>query len=106
MTISKKGSRKITVDNITYRWSIRRKPTYDQECMGSNMLASVELYLTSCCTLSIEFQNVRFDNLVKGIENAKRITPKIIEFCIKDAKNKGWKPEINGGTFKYKYDID
>lgn len=73
---------------------------------GFKYVGICRIILTPCCTLSIQFTNVRFDNLVNGIENAKSITPKIIEFCIKDAKNKGCKPEINGKTFEYKYDID
>ena len=102
MTIPKKGSRKITVNDLTYRWSIRHKPTPSQE-KGSSILASVELYLEPGCSLSIEFPWVRFDNLVEGTENARSITPKIIQFCIKDALKKGWNPEKKGPTFEYFY---
>ncbi len=101
MAIPKKGSRKITIDNVTYRWTIRQKPTYYQECMGTNILGAVELFLNPACTLSIDFPNVRFDNLVMGTKNALSVTPKIIEFCIKDAIKKGWKPQIEAATFEY-----
>lgn len=30
MAIGRKGSRRIVVDGTTYRWRLRRRPTYDQ----------------------------------------------------------------------------
>ncbi|MFN8577026.1 MAG: hypothetical protein U0354_09235 [Candidatus Sericytochromatia bacterium] len=101
MSIPKKGSRKIVVENINYRWTIRKNATYSQSCFGTNLLVAVELFEVPSCTLSINFPNTRFDNLVKGNENSKIITPKLIEYCIKDAINKGWEPDKNGVTFKY-----
>lgn len=89
MSIPKKGSRKIIVEDIIYRWSIRKKATYSQSCFGTNLLAAVELFEKPSCTLSIRFSNTRFDNLVKGNENSKIITPKLIENCIKDAIKNG-----------------
>ena len=55
MSIPKKGSRKIVVNSIEYRWSIRKKPTYGQavDNLNSGLIAAVELYLNAGSTLPI-----------------------------------------------------
>lgn len=102
MAISKKGSRKIVVDNITYRWTIRSKPTYSQGAFEDNMTAAAELYDNPGTVLSITFPWVRCDN---WIENPKvPVTPKDIEKSIRGALKKGWKPENRGSAFKYTHE--
>lgn len=44
MAIPKKGSRKITVNNLVFRWLIRRKATYSQVDYGFGKLhVAIEL---------------------------------------------------------------
>ncbi|VFS48093.1 hypothetical protein [Budvicia aquatica] len=42
MAIARKGSRQITFNNQSYRWYIRRKPTYCQAVFQSPMLMAIE----------------------------------------------------------------
>lgn len=104
MAIPKKGSRKITVDGVDYRWTIRKKPTYSQALCQGNVLAAVELYDKPFSVLSINFPWVRYDNWFGIAEQP--VTPKHIEQCIRRAIAKGWKPEINGNAFKIEHELE
>ncbi|CAL9327173.1 hypothetical protein [Streptomyces sp. SudanB182_2057] len=42
MALNKKGSRRITVDGIEYRWRIRRKPSYMQGLCWTPLTYAVE----------------------------------------------------------------
>ncbi|MGF1866588.1 hypothetical protein L4D15_15195 [Enterovibrio norvegicus] len=99
MTIPKKGSRKIVVESIEYRWTIRSKPTYNQSAFGNDMTATVELAESPMSVLSISFPWMRCDGWIGN--PVIPVTPKDIESCIKGALSEGWKPEIKGGAFKY-----
>lgn len=99
MAIAKKGSRKIVVNSVEYRWSIRSKPTYSQGAFGNDMTAAVELAESPGQVLSITFPWVRCDN---WIGNPKvPVTPKDIEACISGALQSGWQPKQRGSAFKY-----
>lgn len=102
MAITKKGSRKIFVDSIAYRWTIRGKPTYCQGAFGNNMTAAVELAELPGCVLSITFPWIRCDSWIANPEMA--VTPKLIAACIKGALEKGWLPQELGSAFKYAHE--
>jgi hypothetical protein len=99
MAIPKKGSRRINVDAIEYRWTIRSKPTYCQAAFGNEMTAAVELADSPRSTLSITFPWMRCDNWIGNPETP--VTPKDIESSIKAAISQGWKPDGKGSAFKY-----
>ena len=40
MSLARKGARSITVDGVTYRWTLRRRPTYDH---GMNCCEYIEI---------------------------------------------------------------
>ncbi len=94
MAIPKKGSRKIVVNDIVYRWRVRWKPSYAQECEGSNFTTAVELFEEPKSVLHITFPWVRYDAYFGVAE--KSVTPKLIEQCIKNALQEGWQPNKNG----------
>lgn len=103
MGIPKKGSRKIFVDGIEYRWRVRHKSTYSQSDYNlSYVNASVETYDTAKCTLLITFPWARFDAYTG--EGEQPITPRLIESCIKTALIRGWKPTEKGQTFTLIYE--
>ena len=102
MAIPKKGSRKIIVDGIEYRWRVRWKPTYSQSTCNSNLMAAVELYENPQNILSIEFPWIRYDAWIGVAEQP--VTPSIIETCIKNALNQGWNPAEKSKTFKFNYE--
>jgi len=97
MTIPKKGSRKITVEEVNYRWAITRKPPRSQDLDNANVSAAVELAENPRSVLSISFSGVGYDKWI-GIA-PKPVTPKHIETCIKRALNEGWQPNKNGSAF-------
>lgn len=99
MAIPKKGSRKIVIESVEYRWTIRSKPTYSQGAFGDDMTAAVELAESPGTVLSITFPWMRCDSWIGNPEIP--VTPKDIEFCIKDALSNGWQPEAKGSAFKY-----
>lgn len=101
MAIAKKGSRKITVGDISYRWSIRKKPTYFQAAFEDNITAAVELLDQPASVLHITFPWARPDNWINPSKLA--ITPKLIEECITEAIENGWKPHICGSAMEMKY---
>lgn len=90
MAIPKKGSRKIVVDDVVYRWRIRWKPSYAQECEDANLNAAAELYENPQSVLHIAFPWARYNEIFGTA--VKPVTPKYIESVIKDALKSGWKP--------------
>ncbi|KZN48145.1 hypothetical protein [Pseudoalteromonas luteoviolacea] len=103
MAIPKKGSRKIVVDSVEYRWTIRNKPTYSQGAFGNNMTAAAELAEQSGAVLSITFPWVRCDNWIGNPELP--VTPKDIEYCIRAALQNGWQPEKKGSAFNFVHEM-
>jgi len=93
MALAKKGTRKIEVDGICYRWVIRRKPTYSEALEWSNLKAAVELYDKPASILSIDFLCPRNDSWLERHNN--KVTPKHIVFAVLEAIASGWKPQSN-----------
>lgn len=92
MTIPKKGSRKIVVEGIEYRWKVHWR--------HSIMTSSVELYEEPKSVLSISFLWIPKKDFWDWYEVPAIIIPQIIETCIKKAISQGWKPNEKGQTFK------
>ena len=102
MAIPKKGTRKIIVNDISYRWLIRKKPTYSQ-ALGSKMTVAVELYNNPRSVLSITFPWMRCDNWLNY--PVISVTPRDIETCIKNALRNGWHPMKLSSGFEYFHEI-
>ena len=96
MAILKKGSRKITVDNTDYRWTIRRKPTYSQANGWSSLTVAIELYSEPKSKLVVTFPFSRPDNWIEPHGSA--VTPKMVADSIRQAKKHGWRPSVKGPT--------
>jgi len=58
MTLTTKGSRHLTVDEQAYRWTIRRTPTYGQECLGDPMTVAIE-HVDTGSVLVVMMESVR-----------------------------------------------
>ena len=54
MALTVKGSRLITVNGAVYRWRIRRKPSYSQECLGGRLAFAVECAGAGGAVLAVE----------------------------------------------------
>ncbi|MGR3275808.1 hypothetical protein ACSYAD_11895 [Acaryochloris marina NIES-2412] len=101
MTLAKKGSRKIIVDGVEYRWSIRHKLTYSQALCESNLAAAVELYEQPGTTLLIIWSEPRPDNWL--MEASSSITPQHITNAIRQGLLQGWEPAASGTTHTLEY---
>lgn len=102
MTLSKKKSRSITVDNIEYRWAIAP--------FSHKIILVVELAQTKGQKLEVkvlsdidsfwvEFPNVQDFNL-------KVVTPKDVSRIIQQALLKGWKPNEKGRSLRFEWSED
>ena len=103
MSIPKKGSRKIHIGGIDYRWTIRNKPTYCEGAFATEMTAAVELYASPVSTLIIGFGSPRPDNWLE--REGMKVTPKTIKSQIELALKNGWEPKNRKG-FKWEYQDD
>ena len=95
MAIPKKGSRKIVVDDVVYRWRIRWKPTIPtQDYFLSGLLAAVELYDDPQSVLYVGCTWSSYKHY-PALE-VEPVTPKQIESAIRNALKAGWQPERKG----------
>ncbi|MGI5401535.1 hypothetical protein ACQEVG_19250 [Streptomyces sp. CA-135486] len=99
MALNKKGSRRITVDGIAYRWRIRRKPTYTQQLCWTPLTYAVELADTLCpaTTLVVTTGQPHPGNWL-GVE-AEPLRPAHVAASIREARTQGWKPAEAGSPF-------
>lgn len=102
MAIPRKGSRGIKVDGVPYRWRIRHKPNYWQECFGDTFSVGVEWAdPRSRCVLVLVSSYARLDNIMGSRQSTEPITPQIMADSIRAAVAKGWRPGVKGSAFKH-----
>jgi len=94
MSITKKGSRRIVVRGIAYRWVVRPKPTYCQALTWGSFSFAAELEVSGQSTLVVTLDAARPDNWVG--EQGFVITPSLVAQAIEQALARGWKPESKG----------
>lgn len=101
MAIPKKGSRKITVNDVNFRWLIRRKSTYGQTDYGYGKLhVAVELEENPKTSLFIYTDRKHPSDI--ETEKVTPITPFDISNWIKQALLIGWNLSSNGKPFRAK----
>jgi hypothetical protein len=98
MALPKKGSRKIIVDGLTYRWYICRKPSYGQAFLGvESMTVAIQRDTEEPVTnLWIHLHRSRPD---AWFSDRTPITPKNIAQYIRTALEKGWQADRAGKPF-------
>ena len=97
MAIAKKGSRRIVVDGVPYRWKVRKKPTYSQANTWTNFNLSVEQMEAKGSVLFVELPHAHPSNWMG--EPSLPVLPSDVERLIKDALAMGWQPAQAGKTF-------
>lgn len=85
------------VDEVTYRWSIRSRPTYAQALAMSPMTAAIVKDECAGSTLIATFDVARPDNWMR--QHSSPVTPAIIERAIRTALSEGWRSDENGSPF-------
>ncbi|MCA1860485.1 hypothetical protein LE191_10265 [Janthinobacterium sp. HSC-3S05] len=97
MSIARKGSRRIIVDSLPYRWSVSL-PTYTQAMGEANLSFAVESESGGRTTLLVRTDIARPDIWLGNFTRA--ITPSVVEHAIRQALMKGWYPSQCGSAFE------
>ena len=98
MALNTKGSRAVVVDEVTYRWSVRRKPSYGQLLGEANLVFAVELPDVPGQMLVVDTGQVRADAALLADESAA-VTPSRVACAIRLALAAGWTPDKPGSPF-------
>lgn len=101
MALTVKGSRLITVDGTVYRWRMRRKPSYSQECLGGPLTFAVELAGVRGSVLSTTILDAgRPDSLVLAAMPSLIVRSTLVASVIQAALDRGWQPAAPGAQFR------
>lgn len=87
MSLPHKGSRKVEVDGVHYRWMIRRKPTYSQALKETPMTLAIEP-CDAAGKLTVSLGVSRPDNWLDSHQTS--VTPKVVAEIIREAVVAGW----------------
>lgn len=99
MAIPKKGSRKLVLDNETYRWLIRRKATYTQSDYGIGYIHVAVEHAEENGSVLIIYTSKPHPKDWATVE-VDAVTPTDVEKWIRVALKKGWSPKEVGRQFK------
>ena len=97
MSIVKKGSRRIVVDGVAYRWTVRPKPSYSQGNAWSNLTFAVQREMLGQSVLVATVGGARPDNWI-NVSSAV-VTPALVEGAVRRALAQGWLPMQPGSPF-------
>lgn len=96
MALGRKGARRIVVDGTTYRWRLRRRPTYFQGLAWAPCTFAVEHVDNPGTTLVVTTGQPHLSNWI-GRE-AKPVMPSDVALAIKTALRDGWAPSAPGSS--------
>ncbi len=103
MSITQKGSRRIVVEGVAYRWVVRPKPTYCQGLTWDALSFAAELDSAGRSTLVVTLDAARPDNWVG--EQGFVVTPSLVAQAIKQALEQGWRPESKGSPYELAFSV-
>ncbi|WP_017537397.1 hypothetical protein [Nocardiopsis halophila] len=95
MALVRKGSREITVDGRAYRWRVRHRPTYYQDCMGDRLSFAVESADPRGAVLVVRTPFPHPSALVLR-EEPTAVTPAGVARAVRAALASGWVPDRPG----------
>ena len=98
MAIAKIGTRKITVENESYRWLIRRKATYSQSDHGNGYLHVAVEHADKLGAVLVIYTGRKHPKDWSTIEVVP-VTPSDVAKWIKQALKLGWKPSEEGKQY-------
>jgi len=97
MALARKGSRRITVDDVTYRWRLRRRPTYVQAMCWSPCTYAVEQADCRGAVLVVTTNRVHLSNWLG--KQSTPVLPGEVADAIRIALSQGWSPTAAGRPF-------
>ncbi|MEU9977331.1 hypothetical protein [Streptomyces sp. NPDC051014] len=98
MGLVHKGSRRIVVDGMVYRWRLRGRPTYFQGLAWSPCTFAVEHADTPGATLVVTTDQPHPSNWI-GHE-ADPVLPSGVAASVRLALREGWTPTVPGTAFR------
>nr|WP_127469009.1 hypothetical protein [Streptomyces sp. B27] len=98
MTLNRKGSRRSVVGDVTYRWRLRRKPTYRQALCWSACTYAVEHSDHSGSILVVTTNQAHPGNWLS--RPTQPVLPSDVARAIQLALSRGWTPTIDGPPFQ------
>lgn len=97
MTLASKGSRRIVVDGVSFRWSVRRRPTYCQANGWSPLTFVVERAEQPGALLVAALPWARPDNWIGSPSGP--VLPGMVALGVRRAIGAGWRPSLPGPVF-------
>ena len=97
MTLASKGSRRIVVDGLEFRWLVRRRPTYCQALGWSPLTFVSELLDGSGALLVVALPYAHPGNWL-SLTSAP-VRPATVAAGIRQALAAGWQPSRPGSAF-------
>ena len=104
MSLPNKGSRRIVVDDIAYRWRVRHKPTHSQGDYACELQFAVQRESFGRCTLSVILDQPRPDNWLN--KPGAVVTPALVAQAVRQALQQGWQASSNGSAFVLRLPAD
>ncbi|MEU9499669.1 hypothetical protein [Streptomyces sp. NPDC048196] len=98
MALGKKGSRRIVVDGVTYRWRHRRRPTYSQALCWSPCTYAAERAEQHGAILVVTTDRPHTGNWLS--RQAAPVRPADVANHIRIALVRGWRPTHPGSPFE------
>ncbi len=98
MTLAITGSRRITVEDVTFRWAVRRRPTYCQATGWSPLTFVVEQAEHRGALLVVSLPCAHPGNWI-GLPS-QPVLPGTVAVAIRQALAAGWRPSRPGPAFK------
>jgi len=102
MALARRGSRRIVVDGLVFRWLVRRRPTYCQALGWSPLTFVAELRDGSGALLVMALPGAHPGNWL-GLPGTA-VRPATVAAGIRQAMAAGWQPRRPGPAFALTFD--
>jgi len=99
MALAVKGSRLITVNGAVYRWRLRRKPSYHQECFDVPLTFAAELVGSGGSVMAAAIPDVSHPGSLLA-RSSLIVRPALVAAVIQAALRRGWQPASPGAPFR------
>lgn len=102
MALARKGTRRIIVDEVQFRWKVRHKPTYCQANGWSPLIFAAELAEHPGALLVVSLPYAHPGNWL--LLPTGPVLPRTVASGIKLALDRGWRPSQPGLAFMLSLD--
>lgn len=102
MTLATKGTRRIVVDGVGYRWNLRGRPTYCQALGWAPLTFVAELAERPAAVLVVSLPFAHPSNWL-GLPSGT-VRPAMVAAAIRRALTGGWRPSESGPAFQLTLD--